>query len=517
VFTAVGLCCRSIAGSPEQVKQQFDSVMSQLDKGGDTLVVMNIDGLLDNAMGFIQNIAAAQAEHDSEAATAQAVIDRLRVFLNTNGLGAARAIGMSTVPRADGMTTLKMVVSRDTAAADLPLWRGMFGGAPRKLDSVGFVPEDAAVLSVRTVDVAAFWKMLRAGINQVAPPVTAAEFNKGLDQFCTKNTINLDQVMASLGDEIAFSVQLSKVNKIALPAANGKMTQMPEPSVLVVLKLKDNTLPAMIESQLMKNEIPVVEQEVNGVKIRSVNLPIPAPFLIQPSYAVYKQYLVGGSSAKVVTDALAAFGNGKGFTASTEFKKAFAGLPMVNNGIGYVSPRYMQMIMEMMNSAGGHGEEKAVKEIMQALMGGQNGFSEAYVVMNQKNGILCQGVTSMSGRKMLASMTFAPVLGMGSAIAMPAFAKARTTARMNACINNLRMIDAAKDQWAMENNAKNGDEVKEDDIKGYLRGNAMPVCPQGGQYTIGTLGENPECSMHPNGLARPVMKMQAPPAMPVEE
>jgi len=43
------------------------------------------------------------------------------------------------------------------------------------------------------------------------------------------------------------------------------------------------------------------------------------------------------------------------------------------------------------------------------------------------------------------------IIGMLAAIAIPNFVKARNTAQMNACINNLRMIDGAKQQWALTN------------------------------------------------------------------
>jgi len=65
----------------------------------------------------------------------------------------------------------------------------------------------------------------------------------------------------------------------------------------------------------------------------------------------------------------------------------------------------------------------------------------------------------------------------------------------NTCINNLRQIDAAKNQWALEHGATTGTAVTEDDIKPYLAGGRMPVCPSGGTYTIGKVGENPTCSI----------------------
>jgi septal ring factor EnvC (AmiA/AmiB activator) len=69
---------------------------------------------------------------------------------------------------------------------------------------------------------------------------------------------------------------------------------------------------------------------------------------------------------------------------------------------------------------------------------------------------------------------------------------------MNACINNLRLFDAAKQQWALEQRKTANDTPTMNDLQPYLGHgpNAeMPSCPDGGVYTIGTVGEKPVCSI----------------------
>jgi RNA polymerase sigma factor (sigma-70 family) len=74
----------------------------------------------------------------------------------------------------------------------------------------------------------------------------------------------------------------------------------------------------------------------------------------------------------------------------------------------------------------------------------------------------------------------------------------KTAVDENACINNLRLIDSAKQQWALEHNKTGEDTPTWDDIKPYLGRGAngeIPVCPDGGVYTIGKVGEKPTCSI----------------------
>lgn len=68
-------------------------------------------------------------------------------------------------------------------------------------------------------------------------------------------------------------------------------------------------------------------------------------------------------------------------------------------------------------------------------------------------------------------------------------------ARRNACINNLRMMDAAKEQTALANRLTEGTAVTGEEIGDYIKGgwDAMK-CPAGGKYTLEVIGKNPKCS-----------------------
>ena len=51
---------------------------------------------------------------------------------------------------------------------------------------------------------------------------------------------------------------------------------------------------------------------------------------------------------------------------------------------------------------------------------------------------------------MVEIMIVVAIIGLLAAIAIPNFVKARNTAQATGCINNLRMIDGAKQTWALE-------------------------------------------------------------------
>ena len=71
------------------------------------------------------------------------------------------------------------------------------------------------------------------------------------------------------------------------------------------------------------------------------------------------------------------------------------------------------------------------------------------------------------------------------------------TAAKNECINNLRLIDGAKQAWALEMGKKAEDTPSWSDVQPYSRdpNGAIPKCPSGGTYTMGRIGAKPECSI----------------------
>jgi hypothetical protein len=91
------------------------------------------------------------------------------------------------------------------------------------------------------------------------------------------------------------------------------------------------------------------------------------------------------------------------------------------------------------------------------------------------------------------AVIFIPLL---MAIAIPNFVKAREMAQMNGCINNLRQIDAAKNQWALENNKSTNAIPTGADLSPYIKGGFQSLhCPADGTYTIGPAGAPPTCSV----------------------
>ncbi|MGO8679684.1 MAG: hypothetical protein ACLQU6_02035 [Limisphaerales bacterium] len=110
------------------------------------------------------------------------------------------------------------------------------------------------------------------------------------------------------------------------------------------------------------------------------------------------------------------------------------------------------------------------------------------------------GFTHMSKTFVIILAVIAVVI---LAIGVPNFIKARSVRSAAPCINRLRQIDGAKNEWALNYNKTSNDVPTWPDLYPFLGRdftnmwftNGVPVCPDGGTYILGRVGKLPTCSL----------------------
>lgn len=106
-----------------------------------------------------------------------------------------------------------------------------------------------------------------------------------------------------------------------------------------------------------------------------------------------------------------------------------------------------------------------------------------------------------SGFSLVEIMITVVIVGIILAIAVPGYFKSGKTSQKTVCIANLEKIDAAIDQWALENHASAGTDVsgsEEEIYNDYVKG-GKPKCPAGGEYTLYSVGAKPQVSCSKEG------------------
>jgi prepilin-type N-terminal cleavage/methylation domain-containing protein len=118
-----------------------------------------------------------------------------------------------------------------------------------------------------------------------------------------------------------------------------------------------------------------------------------------------------------------------------------------------------------------------------------------------------------AGFTLVEIMIVTTIVGLLAAMAITNFFHARSQAQMNGCINNLRLINSAKQQWAMETGKSTSDTPMNTDIQPYLGRGANGslthvICPLNiggsfdGSYTIGSMNVPPQCQIGGVGGAK---------------
>ncbi|MFN3651245.1 MAG: type II secretion system protein [Armatimonadota bacterium] len=91
------------------------------------------------------------------------------------------------------------------------------------------------------------------------------------------------------------------------------------------------------------------------------------------------------------------------------------------------------------------------------------------------------------------------IIGILLAIAVPNFIRARESSRTKSCQSNLKQIDSAKEQYAMDNKLNDGEAIPDGALwtagaggePAYIK--SEPDCPSDGAYTVGNVGTPPTC------------------------
>jgi hypothetical protein len=486
---------------PSAEKNSFAEVAKHLDTGGSLYLYLGTEQWFDGLSGKVAAWRGALEGLPGNSPDAQQRVGRafdvLTGLIKDSGIEEVSGFGMSGIAWEKDFYHTTAVLHHYPGKDSGYLW-SMFGKQAHELNGLELLPATTAMASFFDMDLGMLWSAIGKEAGKLGVPELTQELQMFSDGFARATGSSLEKMLSSLGNEYGMVITLDESRMVSLPIP-GVNAQVPEPGILLVIKVKNDLIFDRIDQQMQGNQ-QVIKTDRSDLKMRTMPVPLPLPISLRPSIARSGDYLIFASTDSLIEEALAVkSGKKAGLKSTDEFKKLSEGIPAQGNQFTFVSERFLKAYYKITDDAfNSGGMNNGQAKLMQTLMKYRSAGAAYNVAANTDEGWIGVGNGSQNPATAVVFLPAVAVGGALAAIALPNFARARATAQNNACIKNLRLIDAAKQQWALENRAASSAIPNWENIRPYLgRGpsSPIPVCPQGGTYTLNAADKNPTCSI----------------------
>lgn len=491
---------KSIGAPPSVESSSFNQVSAHLDTGGNFYLFFGAEqwmkGLSEGVSNIWQMVMNLPDMRNKEHETADKALKLVTGLIKKSGAEDVSGVGMSSIAIQKGLYRNKTILHHYPEKNSGFLWT-MFGKAPHAITALDMLSVNTAFAGYGDLDLPALWRAVEEDLRQAG----IKEVTDGLQEFRAEfekaTGSKLDTVIDSLGTESGFVITLDNERQTTLPIPPNGL-QIPEPGLMIIMQVKDDVIFNMVEQLVMKEDSlksQVAKVDKEGLKMRTLQLPMPFPLPFRPSIARLGNYLLIATSDSMILEILAVKeGQKPGLKTADEFKKLAQDMPAEGNQWMFVSKRYGEIITQFQV-----GAMKASNQIPEEVLSSlgkmmSSGVVYGYTISaNTPDGWITtgKGYFDMRLAIMAPSVAMPAVL---AAIAIPNFVKARSQAQSQACIANLKQLDGAKEQWALENKKKTGDECRMSDlVPTYIQ--SEPRCPiDATSYIPNPIGQNPQCA-----------------------
>lgn len=486
-------------------KTSYAEVTSQLDPGGNFYMYLGTEqwltGVSTNIATWRDLFIAAPTQTDSTRAALKTGFDQITTLVRNSGLEEVSGVGISGIAREKGLNRTKVFIHH-YPAKNIGFGWSLLGEKPHSLDSFQMLPATTAFTSFYDVNLPLIWQTIEKTLTNSSIPNGKQSIDELKASVQKELGISFDELLGKYAGEAGVILTLDDTRKMPIPVQNeaGQNIMIPEPGLILAIRVKDQTLFNVVEKKL-PTDSQIVKVDEPDLKMRTMALPLPFP--LRPTIAQADGYFFFATTEKLVRDIIAAKkGEKPGLKSTSDFVRASQDIPLNGNGFTYISPKFWQTWSTIQKATiaassrnSGSGDAEFEKRISNLFLTSDSKAVSFTVFSHLDNGWLITGNTTQAPAKVLMAPAVVISVPVLAAIAIPNFVKARTTAQKNACMANLRILDGATQQWALENKKRSTDKVNVEQISKYLKGDKIPACPAGGTYTFGRVKDQPKCSI----------------------
>ncbi len=395
----------AVSGESKSVKSaeknSFNEVAAHLDAGGNFYLYLSTEQWLDGVSlklaewrGAFSGLPGVSPDDSKNINKAFDVVTRL---VKDSGIEDVSGFGISSFSPEKGFHRSKAMLHHYKGKGDGFLWT-MLGDKPHALDGLDLLPATTAFATFSDLNICELWTVIGKEVAQAGLPEVKKGFDQLPKQFEKATGLNWEKTLASFGGEVGFVLTLdeSKMIPVPLPGGGDEPLEVPEPGIMIVAKVTDDTIFNRIDAEMKKNQQiakMVVRTDKGGLKMLTVPVPLPLPIQVRPSIATSGGYLFIATSDSLITEALAVKGGKAGLKSSEEFKRLSKGTLEKGNHFSYMSKNFGKTFMKIQRQAAGmqNTMSPAQKELLQSFMNSDRTMSAWSVGANTDEGWLFIG------------------------------------------------------------------------------------------------------------------------------
>ena len=261
------------------------------------------------------------------------VVTRL---VKNSGIEDVSGVGMSSIALEKSMYHSKVLVHHYPGKGSGFVWT-MFGKQAHPLAGLDLTPTNTVMATFSDLDLALLWSEIQKQVSESGAPQAQEWLQKLPAIFEQRTQLKWDKFLASLGGEFGFIVTFDESKKIPIPLPTSQALEIPEPGILIVIKVNDDTIFDRVD-QVLKGNPMVASTDKPGLKMRTMQVPLPLPIQLSPTIASSGGYLFIASTDTLIQEALAVkSGQRPGLKSTDEFKRLAQDVPQAGNHFAFMS------------------------------------------------------------------------------------------------------------------------------------------------------------------------------------
>jgi hypothetical protein len=415
-------------------KNSFQEVTSHLDPGGNLYLYFSteqlLDGLSAKVSNFRQLVGAIPNVQDADREKIEKAANIVTNLIKSCGIEDVSGLGVSSIASEKEFYHTKALLHHYKGKGSGFLW-SLFGQKPHALDALDLLSTNTAAAVFVDFDVPLLWSTIEKQVQESGFPEAEQELQKLPQEFEAATGLKWERVLGSLGGEYGLVMTLNNSKKISIPIPGGQPLEIPDPGLMLVAKVKDDTIFNRVDEALKSSGQSVFRTDEADLKMRTVALPLPLPIQLGPTIATSHGYILVGSTDLIVKEALAVkSGKVPGLKSTPEFQRLAKDVPQQGNNFVFLSERFGNAIREIQSQALAIAHTTDNQKELLVMFRSEHAPFVFSVGGNTDEGWLGVSNGNQHPSKLFLASAIVPT-AIAAAVALPALAKAKQKARQH--------------------------------------------------------------------------------------